>query len=158
MFFRIEKIQMSESKNRNESNGILFFNRYRDGDNLYYAGMRVDGHPVIKKKSKGTYYTLSYPPAQYEDGTAYHKTEKPNLLPEQKWIGMRVTCEDTESGVQIRLYLNKRPGHEKWQFAAEAIDDGSVGGPPFLDPGFGGIRTDFMDVAFRAYRVKEIER
>ena len=58
-YFRINRLNLSSSDNRNESNGILLFNRYEDGDNLYYTGLRVDGTAVIKKKYAGKYYTLS---------------------------------------------------------------------------------------------------
>src|SRR3989338_3479902 len=48
VYFKITKLNMSESPNRNASNGFLLFNRYIDGDNLYYTGVRVDGSVVIK--------------------------------------------------------------------------------------------------------------
>ncbi|HEX7586535.1 MAG TPA: hypothetical protein VF390_02800, partial [Patescibacteria group bacterium] len=59
VYFNINKLNLSESKNRNESNGVLLFNRYLDGNNLYYIGLRVDGEAVIKKKIAGKYYTLA---------------------------------------------------------------------------------------------------
>jgi len=42
-YFKITADNLSASPNRNASNGILFFNRYQDGNNLYYTGIRVDG-------------------------------------------------------------------------------------------------------------------
>src|SRR3989338_7741228 len=53
-YFKINKLNVSESTNRNASNGLLLFNRYQSGDNLYYTGLRVDGAAVIKKKINGT--------------------------------------------------------------------------------------------------------
>src|SRR3989338_5892128 len=43
VYVRIKKIHVSNNSHRNESNGILLFSRYVDADNLYYAGIRVDG-------------------------------------------------------------------------------------------------------------------
>jgi hypothetical protein len=52
--FYIVKDELSASANRNESNGLLLMSRYNDaGETLYYAGVRVDGTAVIKKKYKG---------------------------------------------------------------------------------------------------------
>jgi hypothetical protein len=85
VFFNITKANLSKSHNRNESNGVLFFHRYQNGNNLYYAGIRVDGYAVVKKKFHGQYYTLKsvgvYP------GVYKHKTN-PNLLPLNQWIGL----------------------------------------------------------------------
>ena len=39
---------------------MLLFNRYQDGQTLYYGGVRVDGAAVIKKKLAGVYTTLAY--------------------------------------------------------------------------------------------------
>lgn len=164
MYFNIDKINMSESENRNASNGVLFFGRYIDGNNLYYAGLRVDGHAVIKKKSGGTYHTLAYVPV-YEG--VYDNQNSPNLLPEKKWIGMRARFENHKGAVRILLYIdrestklsekNREKKREKeWELVALAVDDGTLGGPPIFEQGFGGIRTDFMDVKFRAYRAQKI--
>jgi hypothetical protein len=58
--FYISSDHFSTSPNRNASNGLLLMNRYADqGQTLYYTGVRVDGTAVIKKKYKGTYYTMA---------------------------------------------------------------------------------------------------
>jgi hypothetical protein len=37
------------------------------------------------------------------------------------------------------------------------VDDGvQFGGAPFTQPGYGGLRTDFMDVAFDNYLFKTL--
>ncbi len=78
-YFKINKINLSESSNRSESNGILLFNRYQNGDDLYYTGLRVDGTAIIKKKINGTYYTLAQ--KKVLSGKKYNKENNPNLLP-----------------------------------------------------------------------------
>jgi len=45
-------------------------------------------------------------------------------------------------------------GTGNWKLAAESVDDGMGG--PILESGHGGIRTDFMDVEFRDYDIREI--
>jgi hypothetical protein len=153
-FFKIDKDNLSQSENRNESNGLLFFNHYQDGQNLYYTGIRVDGNAVIKKKIAGTYYTMAI--TQIFPGT-YDHDKNPNLLPHNVWIGMRSEIIDnTDGSVEIRLYTDKGvPG--QWQLVLSAKDDGkSFGGKVIGKPGYAGIRTDFMDVEFKNYKLENI--
>lgn len=154
-YFRVVANNLSKSRYRNSSNGLLFFNRYLDGDNLYYTGVRVDGFAVIKKKIKGKYYTLAY--NQIYPGK-YDREKNPNLLPHNQWIGLRsevLTIDD--NSVSIKLYVDReRSGN--WELVAEAVDEGKkYGKGPFMDAGHGGIRTDFMDVEFDDYRIEEIK-
>ncbi|MDA1334691.1 MAG: hypothetical protein O2794_01585 [bacterium] len=152
--FSITKDNLSQSTNRAESNGILSFNRYQDGDNLYYAGIRVDGAAVIKKKIGGEYYTLDYQP--YFEGE-YNRDTHPNLLPHKQWLGLKSVVQTQEDNtVLIQLYLDEYNKGD-WKLVAEAIDDGSQAGAPFLKEGHAGIRTDFMDVEFDNYLIREIE-
>lgn len=141
--FRITNDNDSKSDNRNESNGLLLMSRYRDGDNLYYAGVRVDGHAVIKKKEGGVYTTLAespiYPGAY--DGT--------NLLPQDEWIALK--SEVVTRGDQVEIILSRKNG-ETWQPILQAIDTDS----PVLGNGHAGIRTDFMDVEFDDFRAETI--
>jgi hypothetical protein len=51
-------MKKSNSIHRMASNGVLLFNHYLDGDNLYYVGIRVDGSAIVKKKKDGVYYTM----------------------------------------------------------------------------------------------------
>jgi hypothetical protein len=55
--------------------------------------------------------------------------------------------------VEIRLYVDiGNTGN--WKLAVTAVDDGlSYGGDAIRDAGYGGIRTDFMDVSFESYRI-----
>ena len=146
--FRINELNLSESPNRAEHNGILFFNRYQSGDTLYYAGIRVDGAAVIKKKKAGIYTTLAY--AKVYPGT-YNRTSMPNLLPVDRWIGLRSEVEDVVGGgVSIQLSLSDSTRGPGWMPILEAIDTGAAGGA-ITSEGFAGIRTDFMDVEFDDY-------
>lgn len=149
-FFKIKKLNLSDSENRNESNGLLLFNRYQDQNNLYYAGVRVDGYAVIKKKLNGEYFTLAY--KKFFGGKKYDRKSRPNLLPSKKSIGLKTEIRNIEDGkVEIKLFVaNGRKG--KWVLAAEAVDEGDV----ISGEGYGGIRTDFMDVEFDKYKITEL--
>jgi hypothetical protein len=147
-YFRIRRTIVSDSPNRNASNGILLFDRYLDGYNLYYAGVRVDGNAVIKKKIAGVYYTMA---SVKLFAGQYDRNLAPTLLPQNQWMGIktRVFNQGTDS-VCVQLYVNDLGG-AGWRFVLEAIDSGQYGGKPILSSGFGGIRTDFMDVDFDRY-------
>jgi len=152
VYFKIDKDNLSASPNRNSSNGLLFFNRYEDAFNLYYTGIRVDGYATIKKKTGGTYYTLAYKP--FISGSVYNRDSNPNLMPKNTWIGLRsIVQNNTDGTVSIKLYVdNGKTGN--WVLVAEAKDDGkSYGGSAFLNAGYAGIRTDFMDVEFQNYSI-----
>ena len=156
LYFNIEKTNASDSKYRNESNGILLFNRYQDGDNLYYAGIRVDGQAVIKKKIGGKYYTLAEKPI-FSGDKKYERSDNPNLLPQNTWLGIRSDLVNAEGGaVEIRLYLDREEKND-WQLILDAKDKGNDNGQaPFLNEGYAGIRTDFMDVKFKKYGIQKI--
>ncbi len=153
-YFKILKMNFSDSSNRNASNGVLLFNRYVDGDNLYYTGVRVDGAAVIKKKINGTYYTMAY--KQVFPGPTYNRDSVPNILPLNTWIGVRSVLQTNSNGtVTIELWLdNGRTGN--WTLALSAIDDNtSYGKNVIASAGHAGIRTDFMDAQFDDYSIIE---
>lgn len=151
--FRIDANNFVNTEKRNESNGVFLMNRYLDEDNLYYAGLRVDGNAVIKKKIGGVYHVLAIAPA-YE-GT-YERSAKPTLLPLDQWMGLRTVVADRDGGVDISLYTRPAPDAE-WALAATAFDPAAGGawGDPLLAEGHGGLRTDFMDVSFDDYSIAE---
>lgn len=154
MYFKINKYILSQSNNRNASNGVFFFNNYEDGNNFYYAGIRVDGHAVIKKKTNGTYYTMAYTPVFTEK--KYNVDQNPILIPKNKWIGIKSEIKNLDSKkVQINLYLDKDESG-KWQLLASVIDDGKKfgGGNFVIKEGNIGIRSDFMDIEFKNYEIK----
>ncbi len=150
-YFKVTAVNLSDSPNRNATNGLFLFNRYQTGDDLYYTGIRVDGAVVIKKKQNGIYYTMAHNPVL--DGT-YEKNTAPSLLPLNTWIGLKSEVETLARGsVSIKLYTDI--GHTgTWTLAAQAIDDGEkYGGAAISRAGFPGIRTDFMDVEIDEYAV-----
>jgi hypothetical protein len=98
---------LSDSEYRNESNGVLLFNRYKDGDNLYYSGIRVDGQAVIKKKIKGKYFTLVEKELFGKDGD-YDRKSNPNLIPQGKWIGIKSVLKNEGEAVDIKLYVDEK--------------------------------------------------
>lgn len=154
IYYKIVKDNLSASPNRNASNGLLLFNRYLNGNNLYYTGIRVDGHAIIKKKINGRYYTMSEKP--FYSGV-YNRDTNPNLIPENKWFALRSEIKTNTNGtVNIKVFIDKdKTG--VWVLAAEATDDGkSYGGAPILKDGYAGVRTDFMDVEFDDYRIEKI--
>lgn len=156
-YFRVDRVNLSDSPNRNQSNGALLFVGYKDKNHLYYAGVRVDGNAVIKKKMGGIedYHTLSQAkvfPGEYDR----NDPERANLLPLGKWIGMRAFREVNDDGsVRVRLMLDA-DATGNWKTAAEAVDDGAQFGQPFNEEGQGGIRTDFMDASFHSFAVRDL--
>lgn len=136
----------STSYQRNEWSGVLLMSRYVDEDNLYYAGIRVDGTAVIKKKYKGTYYTMAQVPV-FTSQTPYDRATHPTLLPQDTPIGIRSITKTLPNGsVQIELYVDKKASGT-WTRVATAIDnEQNFGGPAITTPSRVGLRTDFMDV------------
>lgn len=153
VYFRIIKDNLSASEYRNGSNGVLLFNRYENDDNLYYAGLRVDGYAVIKKKIDGKYFTMAY--TRVYPGV-YSRDISPNLLPHNVWLGLRSEVQNNADGsVNIRLFVDKT-NTGNWQLVTEAKDDAKqYGGRALVSTGHGGIRTDFMDLWFDNYRMEE---
>ena len=154
-YFNIDDYHLSKDEHRYESNGILLFNRYLDSDNLYYAGIRVDGNAVVKKKVNGEYYTMAIKKIYEGD---YDRESNPNLLPINQWIGIRTEVETlSEGAIGIKLFLDKEHNGE-WEFLLEVVDDGKeFGGKAITQAGYAGIRTDFMDVEFDDYKIEEIK-
>lgn len=147
-YFRVERDNVSDSPNRNASNGLLLMSRYaKDGQSLYYAGVRVDGTAVIKKKKRGAYTTLAQ--ETVFDG-AYGGSGSANLIPHGEWIGLRSETETLADGsVRIRLLMKREGG--TWREILSARDASPVTGPAYV-----GIRTDFMDVSFRDYAAESL--
>lgn len=145
--FRIDKTSASASPNRNASNGVLMFNRYQDEDRLYYAGIRVDGALVIKKKTGPVatgYNTLAS--RKVLAGT-WNKTSAPNLIPQWQWHDLKVEVSTTPQGCAvIAVTYDTLP-------PLSATDCGAVGGPPITAAGYAGLRVDFMDMSYDDYSV-----
>lgn len=155
LYIKIVKINMSKSQERDAWNGILLFNRYIDGDNLYYTGIRNDGRVIIKKKIRGVYYTMAEK-TFYTGDASYNRDTNPNLIPGKKWIGLKSQITNNPDGtVSIKVFIDKDKTNN-WILAIQAIDNGrSYGGGAFLTEGYAGIRTDYMDVEFDDYLITE---
>lgn len=153
--FYIVRDNFSASPNQNASNGLLLMSRYQDaGQTLYYAGIRVDGTAVIKKKYKGTYYTMAQ--EKVFPGTYEGSSQDKNLLPHNEWVSLRSETTTNEGGtVTVKLFM-KRAGGE-WKELLSATDTGkNFGATPITTAGYGGIRTDFMDVKFDNFKLENI--
>lgn len=148
--YKINRDNFSSSPNRNASNGLLLMSRYRDsGQTLYYAGVRVDGNAVIKKKLNGAYTTLAQ--KQIYSGS-YVDGGKVNLIPHDAWVGLKSeTVTNADGSVTIRLYV-KNPSASTYTKVLEVKDSSS----PIKEAGYMGIRTDFMDVEFDDFKATRI--
>ena len=143
--FKIDKTILSDSPERNAWSGILFFSRYQDSNNLYYAGIRMDGHAVIKKKLSGVYYTLA---EKAVFPGVYDRTSNPTLLPQQKWMKIKLETSNTSTGTRLRLFLD-RENNNTWETLLDVTDTrGKKDGDPISQEGYSGIRTDFQEVEF----------
>ncbi len=152
--FRIIRDNLSTSVNRNASNGLLLMTRYRDADTLYYAGIRVDGYAIIKKKYLNVYYTMA---EKKVFPGAYDRNMSPNLLPKGEWLHLAAETMTAENGTVLVGLFMKRKEEQTWTALLSTADDGSFGEtPPIPGPARFGIRTDFMDVEFDNVHVSEI--
>ncbi len=147
--FNATTMNLSDSMERNAWSGVLLFNRYQDGNNLYYAGIRDDGHAVIKSKKNGAYTTLAEAP--YFSGT-YNRITNPTLLPFQEWMAIKteIITNDDET-VTIKLYVdNNNDGN--WKLAVSATDKNN----PILNAGYAGLRLDYRDALFDSYQISTL--
>jgi hypothetical protein len=154
VYFKINADNLSTSPNRNESNGILLFNRYQSGQTLYYTGLRVDGAAVVKKKYNGTYYTVASKPIF---PGKYNRDNKPNLLPKNTWIGIKSEVSTSSSGdVSLKIYIDVgKTG--KWTLVLETKDIKNKYGKDVISKeGYAGIRTDFMDIEFSGFKITQL--
>lgn len=148
MAFRILGINLTDTPNRDVWSGVFLFSRYRDSDNLYYAGVRQDGHVVIKKKIDGQYHTLAEE-EYFKSLRPYERDTNPNFIPGQTWLQLRLVTKREDDDIRLTLYLKE---NNDWVEVLSVLDDG-VGGNAFTEPGRFGIRTDYMDVEFDNYQV-----
>ncbi len=151
-YFKINKDQLSSSPNRDAYNGLLLMSRYQNGDNLFYTGIRVDGNAIIKKKVNGVYYTLA---SKKIYSGIYNRNTNPSLLPKNTWIGLKTQLKNVNGQTNIKLYIDKNKTGN-WTLILEANDNGTSFGKQITNEGYAGIRTDFMDVEFDNYSLKNI--
>ncbi len=153
--FNINKVNLTDTPNRDGYSGVLLMSRYLNGDNLYYAGVRFDGTAVIKKKYKGQYYTLSSG-AAFGSANLYDKLLNPNLIPTKQWMGLKsIVTTLADGAVRIELWIDKQ-NNGSWQRLLTATDaPGKNGAGVISGPAHAGIRTDYSDVLFDDYVIKE---
>jgi len=155
MQFRITKVNLIDTPERDAWSGVFFFNRYSDGDNVYYTGLRVDGSAIIKKKIGGTYYTLKQQESVFSG--CYDRDKNPNLIPVNRWIGIRSEVSDLANGnVMISLSLD-RENTGKWERLLTETDPWALleGMDVIRGSASAGIRTDYFDVQFQNYKLDE---
>jgi hypothetical protein len=146
--FRIDEINMTNTPNRDGYSGILLMSNYQDGANLYYAGIRMDGKAIIKKKYKGTYYTLA---TKSVFPGSYNKSSNPNLIPENTWMRLKTDSKVQPNGsVQLTLSLDRGNGTYETLLS---VNDTKAQGGGVLTGGYAGIRTDYMDATFDNYKL-----
>ena len=151
VYFRITRDNLSDSPNRGASNGVFLLNRYQDQDNLYYTGVRVDGAAVVKKKVGGRYHTMAYRPSPPTTGPGTRASSRSTsgwASPARSSTGPMAPCASASTSA---------PAAAVWVLVFDTIDDGvQYGGVPLVQPGHGGMRTDFMDVQFENYLAKAL--
>ncbi len=150
-YFKVNQYWVSDTPSRNESNGVLLISRYVDDDNLYYAGLRVDGDVVIKKKRDGEYSVLAEKKILAGE---YDRSYNPNILPLNKWMGLRLETINQENGDVLIIFYLDLFDRGDWQKALEAVDKRENN--PLTEEAHSGIRTDFMDAEMKGYKIKEI--
>lgn len=149
--FRIVRTNLTDTPNRGAFSGVLLMARYRDGNNLYYAGMRQDGRAVIKKKINGTYYTLAER-AVFQNGAPYHRDNNPNLIPEGKWMSLKFSVvNEGTNAVKLDLLLDEH-NTGVWKSVASATDKGT-GGAAHRASASSGLRSDYFDLEMDTFRI-----
>lgn len=149
-YFKIIAENKTESPRQSPSNGIFFYQHFKDRNNTYYVGIRLNGHIIIYKKAAGVYHTLAIVPF-FVRPSLTKKVE--SILPHNQWIGLRSDIIRQDDGVHISLFID--PGETgTWIQSLEVVDSGELGGPPITE-GHAGIRSDFLDLEIKDYRVTE---
>jgi hypothetical protein len=147
-YLRYNNVTTTAGKNLEATNGISLMINYQDEDNLYYVGLRADGFSQIKEKIDGEYSVnenqIRVFPGAYK---AYD-----NLIPHDRWIGLKALVEHKQDNsgknlIYIAMYVDKK-GDGSWNYVTSFLDQDRI-----FKEGHTGIRTDFMDVQFKNYRV-----
>lgn len=151
IYVKITKNTLSESPERQGYSGILLFNRYQDGNNLYYAGVRDDGDVVIKSKKRGVYKTLAE--KKYFSGV-YNRDTNPSLLPLNSIFGIKTEISTlADNSVSIKLFLDIN-STGNWEEVLSTIDRTS----PILTEGYTGLRVDYKNVIFDNFKLVNIQQ
>lgn len=151
LHFSMLRVNAINTSDRDEFSGIFLMSRYRDSDNLYYAGIRMDGKAIIKKKYQGVYYTLAE--AQlFSSDTPFDRVSNPNIIPTGTWYKMASNVITLPSG---EVYISLSFAHSLSESMTTILTttDSGLYWPPLVKAGHAGIRTDFADVLFDDYTI-----
>ena len=149
--FSIQEIHAINTHDRDAFSGIFLMSRYINSNTLYYAGIRMDGKAVIKKKLHGVYYTLAETQL-FSSTISYDRISFPNLIPTNTWFRIASNTITTPQGaVQISLSFAHSQS-EPLETVLTTTDTG-VNWPPITARGHVGIRTDYADVLFDNYTI-----
>jgi hypothetical protein len=155
LYGRIQSYRLSTSPNRNATNGIFLLARYADSNNLYMAGLRVDGTAVIKRKAAGVYETIGT--AVFNDIQKYDRNKNPNALTLGQWMGIGMRVQNREKDVVVIQLDLDLSGEGDWQTVLSVIDRPLLKqGDTLVASGSVGVRTDFMDAEFKDYQITHI--
>jgi hypothetical protein len=141
--FRIDKTNLTSSYNRDAYSGLFLLSRYKDEKNYYYAGLRMDGQAVIKKKVNGIFYTLGTVPV-FGESKDYNKNTNANLLPLDQVMRLKLVTKDLDTSTELTLSVDSGTG--KYVDILDVVDKTSIKGLTYA-----GIESDFMDVVFDDY-------
>lgn len=155
--FKITKLNETDTTNRGGYSGILMLSRYKDSDNLYYAGIRQDGTAVIKKKLNGKYYTIAQAAIPGYTPSDYDRETNPNLLPTGKWMRLKTeTVTNANGSVQISVYLDENNDGTYAKILTGTDSAGKFGSAVIDTAASAGIRADYFDMQFDDYLIKTI--
>lgn len=153
LHFSILQINAINTRDRDEFSGIFLMSRYIDSDNLYYAGIRMDGKAVIKKKYRGVYYTLAEAQV-FSSEIPFNRVTNPNLIPTRTWYKMSSNVVTDFSGT-VHISLSFAQSLTEPLTTILTTPDTGLFWPPIIQAGHAGIRTDFADVMFDEYTISE---
>ena len=145
-------------KERKAENMVGLYIRYVDERNYYAVGIGADGKVKIKKVSDGEEANLLFPQRQIFPGK-YDETKNPDLIPNTDF-GLKVQAINSDNG-SVTISVSMDWGYDEWSPVVTVID--SPLSPLFPDPnpnylfsrGHGGIISDYMNVSFRGYSIRE---
>ena len=82
--------------------------------------------------------------------------KKSELATKKKWLGVKSEVRTVDNDqVKIKVFIDEKQ-NGNWKLVLETKDDGKkYGGNSILNKGYVGIRTDFMDVEFDNYKIRE---
>lgn len=133
--------------NRRPYNHEAVIARYQDDNNYYFASVRADGDIDIKKKVNGAFVTLGE--AKLFPG-AWNASTNPDLIPLNRWVGLKLSVTDTSAGPKLELYTDVG-WTNTWTLALSATDASNA----IASAGAVGIESNYGDVIFDNFLVQD---